>query len=108
MIESKLEVPGFTVTEMSDILKDCNHSCKLAVDILTDILAYDKLDAGDLRLHCVPVPVHRLLKSAKKQFLAQVSIYLELFFVSHISKNDLNCSASNHASTIVFIDIRRR
>ena len=67
-----MEDQNFHASDIRDIVKDCNNSCKLAVDILTDILAYDKLEAGDMKLHCAPIPVRLLLHSAQKLFLTQV------------------------------------
>lgn len=54
-----------------DTLCDVNISCKAAVDILNDLLCYEKLESGNLMLHKEEVPVEVLLTGSMSIFVGQ-------------------------------------
>lgn len=70
MVESairyKTAVAGFL-----KLVEESNDSCEIAIDILNDILTYDKLDSNDLKLHTREISVHELVLSNCKGFLNQ-------------------------------------
>ena len=81
IVEANMENSIFDLHENLDIIKDCSSSCKLAVDILNDILSYDKLESGDMKLNRQLIPVKVLLEKALRQFSVQVlKCYFTLLF----------------------------
>ena len=57
--------------ERYDTLCDVNMSCMAAVDILNDLLCYEKLDSGILQLHKENIIVGSLLNDSVAMFSAQ-------------------------------------
>ena len=57
--------------ERYDTLCDVNVSCMVAVDILNDLLCYEKLDSGILELHKEDVTVGQFLNESVSMFSAQ-------------------------------------
>ena len=63
-----------------DIANDIKSSCAVAVDILSDMLLYDKIESGHLALELAVVSPWSLIKKAVRPFFAQVRYtYLSLF-----------------------------
>jgi signal transduction histidine kinase len=58
-------------TERYDTLCDVNVSCTAAVDILNDLLCYEKLESGILELHKENIVVDSFLKECASMFSAQ-------------------------------------
>ena len=61
----------------ADILstvKSLEHASDVAVDILNDLLLYDKLDSGILKLDLTSVPVKQFLIDTVEPFLLQVRL----------------------------------
>ena len=54
-----------------DTLFDINMSCVAAVDILNDLLCYDKLGSGALELHKEEIVVESYVQSSLRMFTAQ-------------------------------------
>ena len=61
------------IDEAKDIVMDCCDSCRTAVEILNDILAYDKLEAGDLKLNKTIVDIKSFTESCVRPFSLQVA-----------------------------------
>ena len=57
--------------ERYDTLCDVNISCMAAVDILNDLLCYEKLDSGILQLHKENITVRLFLNDSVSMFSAQ-------------------------------------
>ena len=57
--------------ERYDTLCDVNISCTAAVDILNDLLCYEKLESGILKLHKEDVAVSTFLQDSVSMFAAQ-------------------------------------
>ena len=57
--------------ERYDTLCDVNMSCMVAVDILNDLLCYEKLDSGILELHKEDVAILPFLHNCMSMFSAQ-------------------------------------
>ncbi len=72
LVADNMRNSNFNLRENLDIVEDCHNGCKLAVDILTDILSYDKLESGDMKLNRSLVSILSLLDQAHKQFTLQV------------------------------------
>jgi signal transduction histidine kinase/CheY-like chemotaxis protein len=54
-----------------ETLSDVNVSCKTAIDILNDLLTFDKLESGILELHGEKLPALNFVASCVKMFSAQ-------------------------------------
>ncbi len=61
-------------TEVTEIIEDCQRSCETAVEILNEILTYDKLEAGDMKLNFAPISVKQLIEKNVNPFRVHVSI----------------------------------
>ena len=59
--------------ERYDTLYDINMSCVAAVDILNDLLCYDKLGSGSLELHKEEIIVESYVQSSLSMFTAQAN-----------------------------------
>jgi hypothetical protein len=57
-------------------LLDIKESCQSAIDILNDLLLYDKLEDGEMTLERRPVNVKLTLERMLKPFTVQVNIYM--------------------------------
>ena len=57
--------------EVLDIISDSRSSCDSAVDILSDLLAYEKLDADAMTLEKSLIPVWSLIESSTRPFRMQ-------------------------------------
>ena len=58
--------------EQYDTLCDVHMSCKAAVDILNDLLCYDKLESGILELHKEDITVMKYLEECISMFSLQI------------------------------------
>lgn len=61
-----------------NMVKQSNESCEIAIDILNDILTYDKLDSKDLVLHTTCTTVGNLVCNNCKGFENQVGYYVSV------------------------------
>ena len=61
--------------EVFDIIHDCEVSCDTAVDILSELLAYEKIDAGVMTLEKTVLPVWKFIDTTIRPFRVQVYIY---------------------------------
>ena len=69
--------------EMSEIILDCRCSCDAAVDILSDMLTYEKLDGGAMKLEKTPIPIWNFIDTSTRPFQIQVRFML----VGHLCVN---------------------
>ena len=53
-------------------LHDMKTECVAAIDILNDLLSYEKIDAGLLKLHKTVIPAVPFLRDSVRPFLFQV------------------------------------
>ena len=60
------------VEDVGSILHDVEESCVTAVDILNDILLYDKIEDGRMTLERVLISAHKLVKNVADRFIVQV------------------------------------
>jgi signal transduction histidine kinase len=58
--------------DASNVLRYVEESCVTAVDILNDILLYDKIEDGRMELDKTVVTAHKLVKSVIDLFTVQV------------------------------------
>lgn len=87
-------VSNLSASEMSnvdqstaDLLEDANISCQTAVEILNDILSYDKLEANDMKLNFSHVNVKFLIERCVTPFLIQVILFYYYFLFLNIFLN---------------------
>ena len=70
---------GDSKVEMLLTLEQMDEACNVAIETLNDILSFEKLDAGLLRLEKTPVNAHSFIVNTVEPFKLQV-----LLSVSHI------------------------
>jgi signal transduction histidine kinase len=58
--------------DVAEILKDVEESCVTAVEILNDILLYDRIEDGRMTLEKVTISAHKLVKNVADHFVVQV------------------------------------
>ena len=56
-----------------DIIKDIRVSCDVALELVNDMLTFDKLEEGKLTLEKSPLPVWKVIKTAIEPFFTQVN-----------------------------------
>lgn len=66
--------PPQDTASIIELLEDTNLSCLTAVEILNDILSYDKLEASDMKLNYSIIDAKSLLEHCVAPFTIQVSI----------------------------------
>lgn len=69
---------------LSSALYDMQNSCKVAITTLNDILSFDKLEGGDMKVDRVALPVSHLIHTSVKAFDIQVILSV---FTPNISIN---------------------
>ena len=77
LLETKLE--GIVDIDILDIILDLKQSCRDAVDILDDLLSYEKIDSNLLLIEKTPLDIRSFVKESLRPFavqarLSQVSI----------------------------------
>ena len=69
------------ILEICSILNDIEESCTVAVCTLNNILAYDKLESGEMKLEKQIAPVCPFIKSTLKPFEVQVYTLLRQWYM---------------------------
>jgi len=59
-----------------DLIQDTSHACNIAIDILNDLLLYEKIDGGLMTLETAVVNVQVFVEDVVKSFVLQVSSQL--------------------------------
>jgi signal transduction histidine kinase len=62
---------GYVSESISDVLDDVKISCAMAVEILNDLLLYEKIDDGIFSIATTHMPVKALVEEAEKMFRMQ-------------------------------------
>jgi len=73
--EAKKQQQQHKEVEMSNFLgliQDTSHACNIAIDILNDLLLYEKIDGGLLSLETAVVNVRVFVVDVVKSFVLQV------------------------------------
>lgn len=60
---------------ISEMVSDATNSCIIAIDILNDLLLYEKIDGGLLTLKREELPMWPFLQEVLRVFLIQVNRY---------------------------------
>ena len=55
-----------------ETIKDVESSCEIAINILNDLLVFDKLEAGILKLEITSLPAYSFIEETIKPFYLQV------------------------------------
>jgi hypothetical protein len=71
----KLIIPSNIKDEIIDVISDCNKSCDDAIDVLNQLLLYDKLESSLLVLDKSYIPIIPFLQETIQPFEKQV-IYI--------------------------------
>ena len=66
---------------LSDLIQDATGSCMIAIDILNDLLMYEKIDGGLLDLERAETKVWPFVEDVLKVFLIQVNVGAVKLFV---------------------------
>ena len=94
--------------ERYDTLCDVNMSCMAAVDILNDLLCYEKLDCGILQLHKENIIVGSLLNDSVAMFSAQAregGVTMTVVTDAGVDISaDINAPLSLQAHDSIFVD----
>jgi signal transduction histidine kinase len=90
--------------DVADILHDVEESCETAVEILNDILPYDKIEDGCMERDKTVISVHSLVKSVVNKFNVQVLSMLCMPFLTIINKGTL----CRHADAILISTLTSR
>jgi signal transduction histidine kinase/CheY-like chemotaxis protein len=93
--------------ERYDTLCDVNTSCKAAVDILNDLLCFEKLESGILELHKENVVVDSFLKSCLSMFSAharECGVTMTMTMVTDTDRDDDIPSVSLQPHDSIFAD----
>jgi len=69
-----------------DVVEEVRMSCEAAVDILNDLLTYEKLDGGLLETYFKREPAFEFVRNATKPFKLQVLFYCHFCAKKIISK----------------------
>ena len=73
LLDRKSRMGRISAEDCSDIIYDARQSCDAAIDILTDLLNYEKLDAGLLTLERTEFAALCFLTDSIMPFNLQVS-----------------------------------
>lgn len=57
-----------STSPLREVLNDVQDSCTLAVDLLNDLLVYEKIDDGVFKINTSPIALYRILTEADKLF----------------------------------------
>lgn len=57
-----------SASPLREVLNDVQDSCSLAVDLLNDLLVYEKIDDGVFKINTSPIALYRILSEADKLF----------------------------------------
>ena len=78
-------------TNRNEILSDVNVACRTTVDILNDLLCFDKLESGILEVHKLEVPVLSFLADCVGMF--SINDFSKFrYFVKSGAARPKNCS----------------
>ena len=86
--------------ERRETLLDTQHACGAALDILNEMLLFDRLENGSLVLHKQDVPVPELVEDSLKMFVAQAR---EKRIELTITNNDESMLGQNASSKREFL-----
>ena len=71
---ARTQLAAGNADDSGSILHDVEESCVTAVEILNDILLYDKIEDGRMELEKRDVSAKRLVKSVADLFMVQVGL----------------------------------
>jgi signal transduction histidine kinase len=60
------------VESFLELIADTNDACNIAIDILNDLLLYEKIDGGLLTMDATDVSLESFVKDVVKVFIVQV------------------------------------
>ena len=87
--------------ERYDTLRDVNLSCKAALDILNDLLCFDKLESGILELHKQDTNIVPFITDCIAMFAAQARENdIKVTFINTGHEEDHPCSHTSYTSTL--------
>jgi signal transduction histidine kinase/ActR/RegA family two-component response regulator len=89
---------GIGVSEHRETLLDVQTACRIAVEILNDLLCFDKLESGILELHKHEVPVNSFISDCVNMFGSQAreaGVTLSNFSLIKSEQNMMTPGVSN-------------
>jgi Histidine kinase-, DNA gyrase B-, and HSP90-like ATPase len=85
-----------------EILLDVKSACRTAVEILNDLLCFDKLESGILELHKHEVPVYTFFSDCVDMFASQAKeCGVELTVTSGEMERKLITSTNSHSNVLI-------
>lgn len=73
LLETEVKEGVLDPSVLADLIGDATGSCSIAINILNDLLNYEKIDGGLLTLERAEMPVWGFVEGVLKVFLIQVS-----------------------------------
>jgi signal transduction histidine kinase/CheY-like chemotaxis protein len=83
---------GIGVSEHRETLLDVQTACRIAVEILNDLLCFDKLESGILELHKHEVPVNSFISDCVNMFGSQAREAGVTILINSLMKTDPGAS----------------
>lgn len=82
-LQCLLSDSGEEPSELYDFIQDCHGSCNVAMNILSDLLLYDKLENDMITLDLAPLNAKQFIIDCIRPFRVQVMIHpLHLLYSS--------------------------
>ena len=76
------------LTELSDLAKDIHSNSKAAVDVLTDMLNYDKVESGTLKLEITAFSIWELIEQTFSEFCQSAHFHSINYVLDFSAFND--------------------
>jgi hypothetical protein len=68
--------PSVMCSQLLELVADVNQACGVAVEILNELLLYEKIDGGLLVLEAQEIPLWSFMEEVLKLFAVQVRILI--------------------------------
>ena len=81
LLKKELNETGYNNREVNEILDDTKASADVAVDLVSDLLLYDKLEEGALSFEKFAIKFWKLLEKTVKPFVVQVNLITSFFSI---------------------------
>jgi signal transduction histidine kinase len=80
-LEEHQEGKGIDSSDMLSVVEEVENASNTSLDILNDLLTYEKIDAGILILEKEVISAFSVLHDCLRQFLLQVCLYVYNYMI---------------------------